>query len=293
MKQPRSKKKSLLGAHFSIAKGVHRSIAEAVSYGCNTLQMFTKNANTWKEREISEIEIERFQRAVEESGVTGIASHTSYLINLASPDPRKHEMSCEALKRELRRSASLSIPFVVMHPGAHMGIGEKEGIAKIAASINRIFSQTPDLNVRLLLETTAGMGSSIGHTFEQLAAILQGVEQGDRLGVCLDTCHVFAAGYDMRSRASYRKTIKQFDDVIGLERLYVIHLNDSKKGLGSQIDRHEHIGQGQIGMEGFRALMNDRRFFDIPKIIETQKDSSGIDWDRINLDTLRGLVARG
>jgi len=293
MKQPRNKKKPLLGAHFSIAKGVHRSITEAVSYGCNTLQMFTKNANTWKEKEISEPEIERFQRAIAESGVTGITSHTSYLINLASPDPKKHGMSCEALKRELCRSASLSIPFVVLHPGAHMGMGEKEGIAKIATSINRIFSQTPDLNVRLLLETTAGQGSSIGHTFEQLAAILQGVEQRDRLGVCLDTCHIFAAGYDMRSRTSYRKTIKRFDDVIGLQRLYVIHLNDSKKGLGSRVDRHEHIGEGQIGREGFRALMNDRRFFNIPKIIETQKEGNEIDWDRVNLDMLRGLMARG
>ena len=288
----RGKKQTLLGAHFSIAKGLHRSIEEAVAYGCNTLQMFTKNANTWKEKEIAGAEIERFHRSIKESGITRIASHTSYLINLASPDPKKHRMSCEALKRELLRSASLSIPFVVLHPGAHMGTGEKKGTAKIAASINRIFNQTPGANVRLLLETTAGQGSSIGHRFEQLAAILQRVEHGDRVGVCLDTCHIFASGYDIRSGTSYRKTIKRFDDVIGLERLYVIHLNDSKKGLGSRVDRHEHIGKGQIGMEGFRALMNDPRFFNIPKIIETQKDTNGIDWDQINLDKLRGLMVR-
>jgi deoxyribonuclease-4 len=173
-----------------------------------------------------------------------------------------------------------------------MGMGEEKGTAMIAASINRIFSQTPGIEVRLLLETTAGQGSSIGHSFEQLAAILQRVERRDRVGVCLDTCHIFAGGYDIRSRTAYRKTIKRFDDVIGLERLYVIHLNDSKKGLGSRVDRHEHIGEGQIGMEGFRALMNDPRFFDIPKIIETQKDTNGIDWDQINLDKLRGLMVR-
>jgi deoxyribonuclease-4 len=293
MRQRRNKKQSLLGAHFSIAKGVHHAVEEAVSYGCNTLQMFTKNANTWKEREISGAEIERFQCSVKASGITKLASHTSYLINLASPDPRKHTLSCEALKRELLRSASLLIPFVVHHPGAHMGMGEDKGSAKIAASINRIFSETPGVDVCLLLETTAGQGSGIGHTFEQLGVILQRVEQRNRVGVCLDTCHIFAGGYDIRSRTSYRKTIKRFDEVIGLEWLHVIHLNDSKKGLGSRVDRHEHIGEGQIGIEGFRALMNDPRFFDIPKIIETRKDTNGIDWDRVNLDKLRGLMKSG
>ncbi len=286
----RNKKHTLLGAHFSIAKGIHHSIEEAVAYGCNTLQMFTKNANTWKERDVSDAEVERFKRSIKASGITKTASHTSYLINLASPDRNKHAMSCEALKRELLRSASLSIPFVVLHPGAHMGMGEEKGTAKIAVSINCIFKQTPGLDVRLLLETTAGQGSSIGHTFEQLAAILQRVEQRNRVGVCLDTCHIFAGGYDIRSKTSYRKTIKRFDEVIGLDRLYVIHLNDSKKGLGSRVDRHEHIGEGEIGVDGFRALMNDPRFFNVPKIIETQKDKNGIDWDRVNLDRLRGLL---
>ena len=292
MGQGRPKKQSLLGAHFSIAKGVHRSIEEAVSYGCNTLQMFTKNANTWKEKEISGAEIERFQRSIEESGIAQIASHTSYLINLASPDPKKHAMSCEALKREFLRSASLAIPFVVLHPGAHMGVGEEKGVATIASSINRIFSQTPAVRARLLLETTAGQGSSIGHTFEQLAAILARIKQRDRVGVCLDTCHIFAAGYDLRSGISYRKTITRFDDVIGLEHLYLIHLNDAKKGFGSGVDRHQHIGAGRIGIEGFRALMNDARFFDTPKIIETPKETDGTDWDRINLDKLRGLMTK-
>jgi deoxyribonuclease-4 len=293
MGQGRPKKESLLGAHFSIAKGVQRSIEEAVSYGCNTLQMFTKNANTWKEREISGAEIELFQCSLKESGIARIASHTSYLVNLASPDPKKYAMSCEALKRELLRSASLSIPFVVLHPGAHMGLGEDKGTATIVSSINRIFCQTPDVKGRLLLETTAGQGSSLGHTFEQLAAILERVEQRDRVGVCLDTCHIFAAGYDIRSRVSYQKTIERFDDVIGLKQLFMIHLNDARKGLGSRVDRHQHIGAGRIGIEGFRALMNDPRFFDTPKIIETQKDTDGIDWDRINLDKLRGLMIKG
>lgn len=280
----------LLGAHFSIAKGLHNAIYEAQAHDCNALQIFTKNSSTWKERTLSQDEINRFDQARERTGITAIASHTSYLINLATYEKKKHAMSCYALKQELVRSSTLTIPFVVLHPGSHMGRGENEGIRRIADSINKIFSQTSGIKTRLLLETTAGQGSGLGHTFEQLASIMDKVENRDRLGICLDTAHIFAAGYDIRTPASYRKTIDAFDAIAGLEHLYFIHLNDSKKDLGTRVDRHEHIGEGFIGLKAFELFMNDRRFFDIPKIIETPKEKEGKDYDRANLNRLRGLA---
>jgi deoxyribonuclease-4 len=285
-----SKAFPLLGAHFSIAKGLHHALYEAQTYGCAALQIFTKNASTWKERTLTQEEIHRFDQAREQTGITSIASHTSYLINLATPDRKKHAMSCHALKQELKRSSMLDIPFVVLHPGAHLGKGKDKGIEKIALSINKIFVQTPDIQLRLLLETTAGQGSGLGHTFEQLASMMDKIENQDRIGICLDTSHVFAAGYDIRTPKSYRKVTDAFDAIIGLEKLYVIHLNDSKKELGSQVDRHEHIGEGYIGIKAFELLMNDLRFRDVPKIIETPKQKDGPDTDKMNLNRLRSLV---
>jgi deoxyribonuclease-4 len=280
----------LLGAHFSISKGLHNALYEAQAYGCNALQIFTKNSNTWKERTLSQDEIDCFDRARKVTGITAIASHTSYLINLATHEKKKHAMSCNALKNELVRSSMLSIPFVVLHPGAHMGKGENQGIRKIAESINKIFFQTPGVQTRLLFETTAGQGSNLGHTFEQIASIMDKVENSNRIGVCLDTAHIFAAGYDIRTPNSYGRTMDAFDAVIGIENLYLIHLNDSKKELGSRVDRHQHIGEGLIGIKAFELLMNDRRFIDIPKIIETPKQKDGKDYDQINLDRLRSFV---
>ena len=289
--QVRSGKASyLLGAHFSIAKGLHNAIYEAQAYGCNALQIFTKNATTWKERTLSQDEIDRFNQAREKTGITAIASHTSYLINLATYEKKKHAMSCNALKNELVRSSMLGIPFVVLHPGAHMGKGEKEGIRKIAASINTIFAQTPGIQTRLLLESIAGQGSGLGHTFEQLTAIMDKVKNKDLIGVGLDTAHIFAAGYDIRTPSAYHKTIDAFDAITGLEHLYLIHLNDSKKDLGSRVDRHEHIGKGLIGLKAFKSIMNDKRFINIPKIIETPKEKEGTDYDAVNLNRLRGLI---
>ena len=280
----------LLGAHFSIAKGLHNAIYEAVSYGCNTLQIFTKNANTWKERHLTDEEIEPFHQAIHGTKITDIASHTSYLINLAAVDRQIHKKACNALKQELIRSSQLSIPYVVLHPGAHMGKGIEKGIQQIAGSINRVFDETPDLNTRLLLETTAGQGSGVGHSFEHLSEMLNKIEQRDRMGVCLDTNHIFAAGYDIRKKASYRQTMQTFDSILGLENLYFIHLNDSKRVFGSKIDRHHHIGEGYIGIKAFEFIMNDRRLLKIPKIIETDKGKKGEDWDRVNLERLRALV---
>jgi len=280
----------LIGAHFSITKGLDSALYEAKDYHCNALQIFTKNALTWKERTLSSEEIDLFEQAKATTGIKEIASHASYLINLSSYEKKKYAMSCRGLTLELSRCSLLNIPYVVLHPGSHMGHGEKEGINRIAESLNNIFSETTDLRTRLLLETTAGQGSGIGHTIEQLASIMDKIENKDRVGVCLDTCHIFAAGFDIRTSATYRKTINLFDSIVGLDHLYLIHLNDSKKKLGSRIDRHEHIGMGFIGLEAFELFMNDDRFKDIPKIIETPKEQGGKDWDRINLERLRALV---
>lgn len=280
----------LLGAHFSIAKGLHNALYEAKALKCTAVQIFTQSASTWKQRILTQKEIELFEHAKIITGIKAIASHTSYLINLAVFENKKHAMSLHALKQELIRSSMLSIPFVVLHPGSHMGKGEKYGINRIAESINNIFIKTPGITSRLLLETTAGQGSSIGHTFEQLALILDLVENKEKMGICLDTCHIFAAGYDIRSNKSYRKTIKLFDNIIGINHLHFIHLNDSKKDLGTRVDRHEHIGQGFIGLKAFEYFMNDKKFKNIPKIIETPKENAACDYDKINLNKLRAMV---
>jgi len=291
MRKPlRSPATCLLGAHFSIAGGVHNALLEAAAYGCNALQIFTKNTNSWKERIFSTAEIERFDAERRKSGVESIAAHTSYLINLASPDRQKHAMSCHALTQELIRSSQLKIPYAVLHPGAHMGRGTPAGIRQVAESVEAVFAENPDITTRLLFETTAGQGSSIGHTFEQLATIMENVRQRDRIGICLDTCHIFAAGYDIRDEAAYHRTVAQFDTVIGLDRLFMIHLNDSRKGLAGSVDRHEHIGDGAIGIRAFSLFMNDPRFAAIPKIIETPKNKKDKNADRINLDRLKALL---
>ncbi|MEA1867579.1 MAG: deoxyribonuclease IV, partial [Thermodesulfobacteriota bacterium] len=211
------------------------------------------------------------------------------LINLASPEKKKYAMSSEALKQELIRCAALKIPFVVLHPGSHMDTGAEAGIERIASAINRVFDKLPENPTRLLLETTAGQGSGLGHTFEQIAAIMGTVEDKDRIGVCLDTCHIFAAGYDLRTEAAYKKTFYTFDKVIGLGNLYWIHVNDSKREMGTRIDRHESIGKGFIGETAFKLLMNDSRLQNIPKVLETPKGKEDKDWDQINLAKLRGF----
>lgn len=263
---------------------------EANSFGCNVLQLFTKNATTWKERKLSQEEIDLFNKTKSEKGIKKIASHASYLINPATFDGKKHKLSSAALQHELLRSTMLGINFVVLHPGSHMGQGEGKGIIRIADTINEILDNTTGITTRLLLETTAGQGSSIGHRFEQISSILDRITQREKTGVCLDTCHIFAAGYDIRTVSEYNKTIERFDSIIGLKHLYLVHLNDSKKKLGSRVDRHEHIGLGLIGKKAFELFMNDKRFFNIPKIIETPKKKDGKDWDRVNLELLRSMI---
>lgn len=280
----------LLGAHFSIAKGLHNALYTAKALDCTALQLFTKNSQTWKERSLSQEDITLFEKAREETGIKEIAAHTSYLINLASHEKQKHAMSYAALKQELIRCSGLNIPYIVLHPGAHMGKGENHGVRVIAESINQIFAEIPGTNTRLLLETTAGQGTGIGHTFEQLATIMDKIKNRDRVGICLDTCHIFAAGYDIRTPKSYEKTMETFDSIIGLEHLYLIHLNDSKKDLGSRVDRHEHIGKGAIGINAFDCIMNDKRLKNVPKIIETPKGKKKECGDKVNLNRLRALL---
>ncbi len=282
----------LLGAHFSIAKGLHNALYEARNYGCTALQIFTKNAMAWKERTLTRDEIDCFDQARQQTGIRTIVSHTAYLINLATDDPKKHALSCNALKQELIRASSLGLLLVVLHPGACRKGNPSQGIRQIAESIDEVLSQTPDAGPRLLLETIAGQGSGVGHTFEQLAAIIDRVKHKDRLGICLDTSHIFAAGYDIRNKRSYQKTFDLFDQVAGLDNLHLIHLNDSKNMLGSRVDRHQHIGEGHIGIHAFRLLMNDQRFKNIPKIIETPKLKEGKDFDIVNLNRLRALLQK-
>ncbi|RTZ98917.1 MAG: deoxyribonuclease IV [Deltaproteobacteria bacterium] len=279
-----------LGAHFSIAGGIHKALYTGQSYGCTAAQIFTKNATTWKERQLTDDDISEFRRAVADTGITRIAAHTSYLINLASPDREKRDRSRHALAEELIRADALGVPYVVHHPGAHMGSGMEKGVDLVAKEVNEIFYRHPERTPRLLLETTAGQGTGIGHRFEQLAAIIERIDAQDRVGICLDTCHIFAAGYDIRNENAYRETMAQFEAVLGMERLLFIHLNDSLKALGSRVDRHAHIGQGAIGPEGFRLIMTDPKLAGIPKVIETRKGSDKEDCDAANLARLLGLI---
>jgi len=279
-------RKWFLGAHLSIAKGFDHAVYEARSLGCNALQIFTKNATTWKERDVSVPEIERFLRAKHETGINMIASHTSYLINLASEEPGIRKKSIQALTSEMIRSGRLELSYVVIHPGAHKGYGVNQGLARIAESLNIVFDQlAPDIP-RLLLETTAGQGSSLGSCFGHLSTIMENVTKPDRLGVCMDTSHIFAAGYDIRTDNAYDQTMNAFDSTIGFEHLYLFHLNDSKKDMGSGVDRHEHIGRGFIGTGAFRRIMRDSRFVNVPKIIETPKENN---MDQVNLNLLKTL----
>lgn len=280
------------GAHESIAGGVFTAIERGHKATCDTIQMFNKSNSQWKAKKLTTDEIDLFFRRIEETGVTVSVSHTSYLINIASPNPELAEKSYASLKEEMERCNVLKIPSLVFHPGSHVGCGEEVGMDRVAEYINRLFGELPDNTVTLLLETTAGQGTNLGYRFEQLAYMIDRVENKDQVGVCLDTCHVFAAGYPIVTPAEYKKTMQQFDDVIGLGRLRIIHANDSKKELGSKRDRHEHIGQGHIGLAGFRNFVNDPRLADVPMIIETPKGDD-LSEDIENLKVLRGLVKGG
>lgn len=284
----------LLGAHQSIAGGYYRSVEWATASTCDCVQLFTKNNNQWAGKPITPEEATKFREAHAAAKLQHPLAHNSYLINLAAPDDVMYEKSIAAMADELRRADLLGIPYVVTHPGAYTSSSEAAGIARIIAAFDRIHADNPDTKAVTLLECTAGQGSCLGHRLEHLHEVLAGVKQPERIAVCLDTCHLFAAGYPLADISDYDKTMRELDRLIGSKLVKAIHLNDSKKGLGSRVDRHEHIGQGEIGLEGFRNLLNDPRFANTPMYLETPKGEGGdegIKLDAGNLRVLRSLLA--
>lgn len=279
-----------LGAHMSIAGGYHNAIASGAQHRCDAIQLFTKNNSQWAAKPIAAKEARAFHEAAgrlrQRLGRLELAAHDAYLINLASPDPALRRRSRKAFLEEISRCDLLGIPRLVFHPGAHMGAGEKRGAETVARSLNWVVSRARGSRVRILLETTAGQGTNIGWRFEHLARIMDLVDEGERLGVCYDTCHVLAAGYDFRTEGGYRRVMEEFDAVIGLRRLEMFHLNDSKRDAGSRVDRHQHIGKGLIGSWAFARILKDRRFRKIPMVLETPKAN---EMDRRNLAYLRRI----
>jgi deoxyribonuclease-4 len=281
----------LFGAHMSIAGGCHQALLTARSYGCDTVQLFTKNSNQWNGKELTPDDIRNFRQTLRRTRLRLPMAHDSYLINLASPDEGLYRRSIEAFALEMQRAECLGLRYLVTHPGAHTGSGEEAGLTRVATALDEIQRRCAGFRVQVLLETTAGQGSSLGHRFEHLAGILSRMAKAERVGICLDTCHVFAAGYALAPESEYRVTLRAFDKLIGLRRLRAFHLNDSMKPLGSHVDRHAHIGRGCLGLEPFRLLVNDRRFRNRPMVLETPKEEATEgDMDRVNLDVLRGLV---
>jgi len=278
-----------LGAHMSIAGGLHLAIDRAVAAGCGVLQIFTRNSNQWRGKPVSDADCALFRQKFADSGLHEIVAHDIYLINLAAPPGEVRDKSLFAFRDELETCARLGIDKVVMHPGSHLADTPEAGLARVAEAFDRLFDEVPQFEGRVLLETTAGQGTNLGRTFGELQAILSGSRHPARFGVCFDTCHTFAAGYDIATEAGYRDTMEQFDRIIGIGRLQCFHFNDSRKGLGSRVDRHEHIGQGALGLNPFRFILNDPRFAAIPKILETPKGDND-EMDAVNLALLRGLA---
>jgi len=276
---------------MSIAGGLFNAFAAGEEFGCDTIQIFVKSSNQWKAKPLTDEELEKYQAEQKRTEIAPVVAHDSYLINLGSPDDALLQKSREAFLIEMERCEKLKIPYLVTHPGSHMNAGEQAGIDKIAESINWLLERTDGYKVEIALETTAGQGTNLGYKFEQLAAMIEKSRQPERLAVCFDTCHAFAAGYDISNREGYDRTWAEFDRIIGLEKLAVIHLNDSKKGQGSRVDRHEHIGEGELGREPFEFIMQDERFAAIPKILETPKGDDGR-MDDVNLGLLRKLAKK-
>lgn len=280
----------LLGAHMSIAGGFEKAIERGESIGCTTIQIFTKSNRQWRAKNIELSDANKFKQALKASSIKIVVAHATYLINLGSPNNETRDKSVNALTQELQRCDLLGIPYLILHPGSHLNADKNTCISQIAAGIDKVFAEIPNTTTKLLLETMAGQGSSVGHTFEQIAKIIQLSSSKKRLGVCLDTCHVFAAGYNFGSYEQYNAMWDLFEKTIGLNKLKTIHINDSKKECGSRVDRHENIGKGKISLEAFSLLLNDERFFDIPKILETPKDN--LEDDVKNITTLKALILK-
>jgi deoxyribonuclease-4 len=281
----------MFGSHLSIAGGLHNALLKAEQFEMDTVQVFTKSQRQWKCSPLTRECIRLWKEHAKRLKFKKTVSHDSYLINLAATNETFYRQSVDLFVEELTRCALLGIPYLVTHPGAHMGEGEVKGLAKIIGALDEIYARVPDAGVVTCLEITAGQGSALGYRLEHLSSIMEHVTEPKRVGVCLDTAHLFAAGYDFRGR-KYAKFRKELEKTIGLKRVKVIHVNDSKKELGSRVDRHDHIGHGKIGLEGFKALVRDEAFAKVPKILETPKEThpDGRDWDVVNLETLRSLM---
>lgn len=283
---------AILGAHMSMAGGYSKAVEAAHRAGCDCVQLFTKSNNQWRAKPISDEQVAQFQAALSDLGIKHPISHDSYLINLASPDDALWKKSVDAFVIELQRAEQLGIPYVVAHPGAYTTSSESQGLERIAGALDEVHKQTKGIAAQCLLETTAGQGSNLGWKFEHLATVLDGVRDPDRLGICFDTCHVFAAGYAMDTEEAYRATMCAIDKTVGVEQIHAFHLNDSLKPLGSRVDRHAHIGRGEMGVNPFRFLLGDQRFRKIPMYLETPKgEENGTDLDVINLRVLRKLIS--
>jgi len=274
---------------MSIAGGVDKALLEGKKVDCEAIQIFTKSSRQWAAQPYSKEEIQNFLTNQKETGIVTVIAHDSYLLNLGSPDEGLRKRSVRAFVDEMERCETLSIPYLIAHPGAHVGSGEEEGIKAIGRSLDEIHKACPGFKARIALEITAGQGSNLGYRFEQIRDMIDATKESDRLRVCFDTEHAFAAGYDIRTREGYERTFGEFDEIIGLKRLAAFHLNDSKKEFHSRVDRHEHIGKGHIGVEAFRLLMNDQRFWGIPMCLETPKGPD-LKEDRENLTLLRSLT---
>jgi deoxyribonuclease-4 len=277
----------LLGAHMSISGGPVKALERGHSIGCTAIQIFVKNNMQWVAKPLTETDLAAFHQFPDKPSV--VFGHTSYLINLAASNADFLQKSRQALKSELERASQLGLPFLVLHPGAHMGAGVDPGIRLVAQSLDSVFSELPKNRCKIALEITAGQGSSLGHTFGQLAAIIASCRYSKRLLVCLDTAHLFAAGYDIGSAEGFWQTFAEFEKEIGFDRLAAWHLNDSKVALGSRVDRHDHIGKGRIGLAPFQEIIRSPRFVHLPKVLETPKKEDLAE-DRMNLALLRSFV---
>ncbi len=289
MKNNNKPRGPLLGAHMSIAGGVGNALLDGKKVDCDAIQIFTKSSRQWASKPYSKEEIEQFVINRKETGITKVVAHDSYLLNLGSPDPALRVRSVMSFFVELVRCEILGVTNLIAHPGAHVGAGELEGIKTIARSLDEVHKACPKYEAKITLEITAGQGSNLGYRFEQIGNIMDATRESDRLRVCFDTEHAFAAGYDLRTPAGYERTFSEFDDAIGLDRLAAFHLNDSKKEFHSRVDRHEHIGKGFIGVAAFGLLMNDKRFWGLPMCLETPKGPD-LKEDRENLTLLRSLI---
>lgn len=273
---------------MSISGGVDKALDRGQEVGCETIQIFTRTPRQWKMREFSQEEVEDFNRKKEKTGINPIFAHDTYLINLVSPDEELWKRSMAVFEDELARCDALGLPFLVVHPGSHVGQGEKAGLERIAQALSLVLAKKPGYRAQILLEITAGQGDTLGYSFQQLARLMDLTEGGEALGICFDTCHAFVAGYEIRTPEGYDLTFHELNELIGLERLKVFHLNDAKGDLGSRLDRHQHIGKGYLGVEPFRMLLNDERFRGLPMVLETPKGPK-MEGDRENLRVLHSL----